>query len=437
MKPVRLVIFLMTSTILIRPIYATASDSIIAQLDEASLKTTKNIGCEIEEELFAPLNLYSIKCSTEEKNALKSLTTLKQLKNSPITNRKSPNDPKYSELWSLSKQSNKSDISAEKAWNFGTGGKNALGEDIVVAIVDGGVDFSHPDLVENQWTNTGEVPGNGIDDDGNGYIDDIHGWNVFNNTGNVEPDTHGTHVAGIIGAKGNNGQGVAGVNWNVKIMGVSGSSGNTATVLKAYNYIIKQKLRYINTNGKEGANVVSTNSSFGVDYANCKSGDFKLWNDVYTELGKVGILNAAATANNEVNVDQEGDVPTGCESDAIISVTNTNNKNEKYQYAGYGVKSIDIGAPGTDIYSTVPTGSFQLMTGTSMATPHIAGAIAFLHSVASEKFLNFYRNNPLAATVKLKEIMLENVDKNKTLKGKTVSGGKLNLFKSAEAIKNY
>ncbi len=345
-----------------------------------------------------------------------------------------PNEPRFGELWSLVNRSNRADISATQAWKLGTGGRDRDGNDIVVAVVDGGVDLTHPDLASNIWTNSGEIPGNGIDDDGNGYVDDVNGWNAFSNNGTIPSASHGTHVAGIIGARGNNGAHVAGVNWNVKIMAVAGASGTTSVVAAAYGYVLKQKQLWLDSNHTKGANVVATNSSFGVDYANCASGSFPVWNDLYDAMGKVGILSAAATANNNVDVDVRGDVPTACSSPYIVAVTNTTNQDRKYTQAGYGAINVDLGAPGTAIISTVPNSGTQAMTGTSMATPHVAGAIAFLHSVASENFNRMTRQDPGTAALALKEAILQSVDPIAELNGVTVSGGRLNLNRSAQAM---
>lgn len=352
-------------------------------------------------------------------------------------NTEGPNDPSFGQQWSMELSDNNFGIDALSAWmTYGTGGKDAFNNDIVVAVVDGGIEISHPDLRDNIWVNQGEIPGNQIDDDGNGYVDDINGWNGYTNTGAPKSNSHGTHVAGIVGARGNNTTGVAGVNWDVKIMNVPGSSGSTSVVLTAYNYVLEQKKLWLATNGAKGANIVSTNSSFGIDYADCKSGSYPAWNDVYTEMGKVGILSAAATANNSINVDVRGDVPTGCDSPYIVAVTN-NRPNGMRDQAAYGKISVDLAAPGSQIYSTYTGGGYASLTGTSMATPHVAGAIAFLNSIASPTLAELYISNPGEAALEMKRIMLETVTKRGNFAEETVSGGILNLNAAAHAVVNY
>jgi len=349
-----------------------------------------------------------------------------------------PNDKNFGQQWDWILDSNNFGIDAVTAWNaFGTGGVDVAGNDVVVAVVDGGVDITHPDLQPNIWVNKGEIAANKIDDDQNGYVDDVNGWDAFSDSGNLSPSSHGTHVAGTVGAQGNNGIDGTGVNWNVKIMVVNGSSGTTSVVLKAYGYVLKQKQLWLQSGGTKGANVVSTNSSFGVDYGDCSSSDYSAWNDIYNQLGTYGVLNAIATANNNVDIDQVGDVPTGCTAESIIAVTNTQKDGTRHPSAGYGLTTIDIGAPGTNIYSTLPNNSWGSLTGTSMATPHVAGAVAFMHSAASAKFNAFYLQSPEQGALALKDLMLKNVTPNAQLQGKTVSGGNLNLNKAAGAIHAY
>jgi len=411
----------------------------------------KNPEVERVEVLVPELNLFAVtfKNTSARKGFLKAFSNSNGLiryaqPDHVVKLRQNPNDPDLSDQWSLNGMSSRGNIQAAEAWELGTGGKNSIGDEVVVAVVDGGTDIHHSDLKNNLWVNAGEIPGNGIDDDQNGYIDDVHGWNAYEENGNLGGDPHdmnflhGTHVAGIVGAHGNNGLQVTGINWQTKIMGISGSSGDTSVVMKAYGYVLAQKKLWLKTKGKKGANVVVTNSSFGVDNADCLSPEFSVWNDLYNEMGKLGILSVVATANANVDVDKAGDVPSGCDSPYIISVTNTDREDEKYAYgAGFGAKSIHLGAPGTDILSTAPGNKTKKLTGTSMATPHVTGSIALLHSLASKKFASFYQESPAEAAKELKRVLLASVDPISSLKDITVTEGRLNVFKAADAISKY
>lgn len=417
---------------------AQAADVIVRTHQSLNSKSVLN-GFTVTEALIPHLNIYLLSDnqksadSSSSLNKALNLTGVKSAMPNDVLKLRSqtPTDAEYSKQWSMKT------IEAAEAWDLGTGGENSAGEEIVVAVVDGGTDLTHADLVNNAWINTAEVPGNGIDDDNNGYIDDINGWNAYNSTATIPKNMHGTHVAGIVGAEGNNGKHVAGVNWKVKIMAVAASSGESAVILRGYGYVLKQKMLWLQSKGKEGANVVSTNSSFGVDGADCSSSKYSMWNDIYEEMGKAGILSAAATANQAWDIDKTGDVPTSCVSDYIVSVTNTTKDDKLYSSAGWGKTHVDIGAPGTDVYSTVPGDSGRNLTGTSMATPHIAGAIGFLYSVASPGFTQLSKQDPAKAALEIKKILMSNSDALDTLKGKTVSGGRLNLKKSAEAISHF
>ena len=418
------------------------------EIDELKIGLDEN-RFQVVKPLMKRANIYLIKMldlSITESNGLKEIKENPWIQNAQLNHyvnqrQTFPDDPSFTSQWGMHNTGQSggledADIDAPEAWDLTTGGVNALGDEIVVAIVDGGCLLSHNDLNDNLWINEDEIPGNGIDDDNDGYVDDINGWNAYNSNGSISSDGHGTHVAGIVGAEGNNGSMVAGVNWDVKLMIIMGSSGNTSTVLEAYGYALDQRALYNETNGEEGAFVVATNSSFGVDFADCTSGNYPLWDEAYTAMGEAGILSAAATINANQNVDNIGDVPTGCTSDYLVTVTNTNRHDQKAS-AGYGVESIDLGAPGSSILSTYSNGSTSSLSGTSMATPHVAGAIGFLHAAMTAGFCELQKDDPGEGALILKSMILDGTDVISSLENITVSGGRLNLNNSSILVSEF
>lgn len=336
-----------------------------------------------------------------------------------------PDDPYYYQQWAPAI------MNLPQAWEeFTTGGVTATGDTIVVAVIDGGADWTHEDL--NCWENAHEIPNNGIDDDGNGYIDDFHGWNAYNHNGYVGSNNHGTHVSGIIGAIGNNGKGVCGVNWNLKVMPIGGSSSNESIVVEAYSYVLEMRARYNETDGEEGAFIVATNSSFGVDYGN--PDDYPIWCSMYDEMGNVGILSCGAGPNLNVNVDVVGDVPSACPGNYLIGITNTTSDDVKYTGAGYGINNIDIGAPGTSIYSTLPNNNYSNMTGTSMATPQVSGTIALMYAALPEEMMIACKNDPANFCLSVRHHLLNGADHLPSLDGLVASGRRLNAYGAIESV---
>jgi hypothetical protein len=404
----------------------------------------------IEKTVVRRLGIYRIQINN---NQVTAPMAVEEMRNNPwvekaqldhkVTPRQTfPDDNEFSGQWDKHNTGQNggtpdADIDAPEAWDITTGGVNALGDTIVVAVVDGGMMLTHTDLVPNLWTNYNEIPGNNIDDDNNGYIDDINGWDAYSSDGTIPGSGHGTHVSGIIGAKGNNGSMVTGVNWDVKIMAIAGSSSNTSTVLEAYGYALDQRALYDSTNGALGAFVVATNSSFGINNADCNSGNYILWNDMYDAMGEFGILSAGATMNNNSNVDNTGDVPTGCVSDYMIAVTNTTRNDVKNSGAAYGATMIDLGAPGTSVLSTYTGGGTSTLTGTSMASPQVAGAVGFMHAAMSAGFANYFKANRADGGVLIKQMILDGTDPLPSLEGITVSGGRLNIYNTAVLVQEY
>lgn len=384
-----------------------------------------------------PLNLWVSKIDfamDDEDQYLHSLrnerSIIKAQKNHLINYRRKPNDSLYNRQWQYFNMDDGGiDIDIERAWEYTTGGVTSAGDTIVVAVIDLGVNYNHPDLKDNMWINRAEIPDNGVDDDNNGYVDDYLGWSTRLQNDQIDARTsHGTEVSGIIGAKGNNEIGVSGINWDVKVMFIEGG-GDEAAAIAAYSYPYIMRKRYNETNGEEGAFVVSTNASWGTDYG--KAEDAPIWCSFYDSLGVQGILNCGATANANVNVDVDGDLPTACSSDYLIGVTNLNNADTKAT-AGYGIRSIDLGAYGSGTYNIKPNeyGSFG---GTSGATPHVAGTVALLYSMDCPLLSDMSKSDPGMAALAVKDFILNGTAPNATLANITTTGGKLNVGNAIEA----
>jgi subtilisin family serine protease len=326
-----------------------------------------------------------------------------------------PNDPRFSELWGLNNTGQTggtadADIDAPEAWNLETGSSS-----VVVAVTDTGVDFSHPDLAAQQWINPGENCGssdpsiscaqrtNGVDDDNDGYPDDYRGWDFINGDNNpFDDNNHGTHVSGTIGAVGDNGVGVAGVNWNVKIMALkflsSAGSGDTAAAISATLYA-----------ADHGARVAS--NSWG-------GGPFDQGLHDAIEYGATkGMLFVAAAGNDGTNNDSTAFYPAADTSDALVAVAATDSNDNLASFSNYGATSVDLAAPGVGILSTTPGNTYSSFSGTSMATPHVSGAAALVKA-----------HFPGATPYGTKALLMSSVDTKASLTGRVVANGRLNLF---------
>ncbi|MCH2197224.1 MAG: S8 family serine peptidase [Flavobacteriales bacterium] len=347
--------------------------------------------------------------------------------------REVPNDTNYGNQWHHNDPQD-NDIDTEEAWDITTGGTTAFGDEIVVCVIEGG-NLNHEDLEANKWFNDQEIPDNGIDDDGNGYVDDYDGWNVgSDDDSGVFNGGHGTQVMGMIGAKGDNDQGVAGANWDVKIMSVAGENiFNEASVIEAYDYPLEMRKLYNNTGGAQGAFVVATNASWGID--NGDPNDIPLWCNFYDTLGTYGILNCGATANNNVNIDVVGDIPTACASDYMISVTATNSSDVR-TFSAYGATTIDLGAPGESVWTTQGSNAYGATSGTSFASPLTAGAIALIYSTPCPSFMALVQGDPHAGADYVRQVLFEGTDAVANLADECVTGGRLNVNNSINLILN-
>lgn len=283
-----------------------------------------------------------------------------------------PNDARFTQLWGLRNTTGGPDIAATSAWNVTTGSRTRS----IVAVVDTGIDYTHPDLAANAWVNPNEIAGNGIDDDGNGYVDDVHGINAITSTGDpMDDNSHGTHVSGTIGAAGNNSTGVVGVNWEAQIIGAkfldASGSGDLASEVRALNYVGDLKQYH-------GIDIVAVNASYG-----SSSSSTAEYNAIL-RLRNLGILFMAAAGNDSANNDTTDSFPANFALDNIISVAAIDISGNLASFSNYGVSKVHIAAPGDGIVSTIPGNRYASYSGTSMATPHVTGAAGLLKAAHPE-----------------------------------------------------
>jgi thermitase len=319
-----------------------------------------------------------------------------------------PNDPMFNEQWALSnlgqnggKQN--ADISALKAWQKTTGSNK-----VVVAVLDSGVDYTHQDLVSNIWFRPANIPQ--YTDSELGTFNDLHGFNVTDNLSDPMDDNgHGTHCAGIIGAEGNNDEGIAGINWNVQIMPLKflgkGGFGTTKDAIEAINYAIDRK--------QKGVNIRVISASWGsTQYS-------KALEDTIRAAGEAGILFVAAAGNDGSSNDKRPHYPSNYDLPNVISVAATDKNDQLASFSNFGVKTVHIAAPGKEILSTWLGDQYREASGTSMATPYVSGVAGLVLAA-----------DPDLTVAKLRERLLKSVDKCDALTGKIESGGRLNAAKA-------
>lgn len=305
---------------------------------------------------------------------------------------------------------------AAEAWAAGYTGTNS----VVVAVIDEGIDVAHPDLAANTWTNPKD-PVDGIDNDGNGYVDDVNGWNFYGGNNQVfdaASDQHGTHVSGTIGAVGGNGKGIAGVNWNVTIISgkfLGPDGGDTLAAVEAIDYFVDLKKR-------QGLNLVAINASWG------GGGYSRSLHDSIIRAAKAGIVFCVAAGNESMNNDTTASYPANIDTrkgtltesaasfNGVISVAAIDSNGALASFSNYGANTVHIGAPGVQILSCFPNAQLGYMSGTSMATPHVTGAVALYAST-----------HPGASAQAIREAIVNSVTPTASLTGRTTTGGRLNI----------
>ncbi len=415
-----------------KPTYAT--DSVIVRFKDAGTHSTrasllsringriKDLDKDGRDDRFLNINKYGLLAKVELDKSMSVETALELLRRDPSVAYAepnwiqhvlaTPNDTRFNELYGLNNSGQTggtadADIDAPEAWDNTTGSN-----EIVVGVVDTGVDYTHQDLAANIWTNPNEIPGNNVDDDGNGVIDDVHGFNAITGTGDpMDDNDHGSHCSGTIGGVGNNSLGVAGVNWEVSIVGIkflsAGGSGTTADAIEGINYAVGLK--------NAGVNLRVLSNSWG------GGGFSQALADAITAANTADILFVAAAGNAGSNNDSTPSYPASYDIPNVVAVAATDHNDGLASFSNYGLTSVDLGAPGVNILSTTPGNTYSVFSGTSMATPHVAGAAALVLSA-----------NGTLSTAELKDALMNSGDAKPSLNGKTVSGKRLNVASAVD-----
>lgn len=350
------------------------------------------------------------------------------------------NDTYFGSQWNLVNDGSlggvfDADNDADLAWSYGKGDITKNGDSIVIAVVDIGFDLNHEDL--KFFTNKHEIANDLIDNDHNGYVDDVHGWNIENGNGNTNTGTlstwHGSAVAGSAAAIGNNHTGIAGIAYQSTILPIHLGDVLSDSVIKAYDYIIKMRQTYNSSAGDSGAYVVAINSSFGI---NDSPNNNAVWCNLYDFMGSIGIINTTATDNKSLNFDVLDDVPGNCSSSFIINTTYSD-KSDNLGNCGYGKINVDIAAPASAIYLSRPANQYSIGTGTSFAAPQIAGTTALLYSAACDTFLLIAKNNPDTAALLIKKFILNGADIKPAFQDKLSSNGRLNVYNAVNEMRKF